>query len=221
MIVVTRVTKYFGEVKAVDGISFEVPSDGSLAILGPSGSGKTTLLRLIAGLEVPDEGEIHIHGSLASKPGWVLPPHQRGIGFVFQRPALWPHMTVAQNILFGIKGMPKREARRRLHEMMAPMELTHLKKRYPDQISSGEARRVSIARALAPQSKCVLMDEPFTNLDDELKMKTRNHVASMIQQVPTCLIYVTHDINETNIRDHVLVLSAGRIVRDSACRMKW
>ena len=163
MIEVRDLGKSFGNVRALNHLGFNVPDSDAVVILGPSGSGKTTLLRLVAGLEIPDHGEIFIDGELASEPGRVLSPHQRGIGFVFQAPALWPHMTVAKNILFGLNGMPKQEASNRLDELLVQTGLTGLEQRYPSQLSSGQARRVALARTLAPKPRCLLMDEPLTN----------------------------------------------------------
>ena len=212
MIVVDQVTKSYGEVKAVDRVSFEIPATGSLIILGPSGSGKTTLLRLIAGLEIPDDGEIHINGALANKAGWALAPHERGLGFVFQTPALWPHMTVAQNILFGLYGIPKSEAHNRLYELLERTSLTGLERRYPHQISCGEARRVALARTLAPQPRCLLMDEPLTNVDLDLKEKLLAFIQETVRQTKACLVYVTHDADEAEqISEHLLLLRGGRL----------
>jgi iron(III) transport system ATP-binding protein len=165
MITVRQVTKYYGQTKALEEVSLSHNSLDPLIILGPSGGGKTTLLRLIAGLEMPDSGEIYLENCLASDPGWLLPPHRRGIGFVFQSSALWPHMTVADNILFGVNHVPKDEARDRLNGLLESTGLKGLEGRYPDELSGGEARRVAIARCLAPRPKILLMDEPLINLD--------------------------------------------------------
>ncbi len=210
MISLKQVSKSFGDVTAVNKVSLEVPAAGSLVILGPSGSGKTTLLRLIAGLEIPDEGEIYIDGKLASKSGWVKEPHLRGLGFVFQSSALWPHMTVAQNIMFGLYGSPSTEARRRLHELLQDMSLTELEHRYPHQISGGEARRVTLARTLAPKPKVLLLDEPLTNLDTDLKQNILTVFKRAVTQFQATIIYVTHDYKEAEtISDHILIMNNG------------
>ena len=212
MIEVNQITRSYGGVKAVDQASFALAAEKALVILGPSGSGKTTLLRLIAGLEVPDEGEIYINGALASRRKWALQPHQRGIGFVFQRPALWPHMTVAQNILFGLNGMPKPRARDRLYELLERTALTGLQHRYPHQLSGGEARRVSIARSLAPCPGCLLMDEPLVHLNRELKEEVLSLILDSVSETHAGLIYVTHDAGEAGrVSDRVLEMKAGRI----------
>jgi len=212
MIEVKQLSKSFGQVRAVDEVTFDLPAGGSLVIVGPSGSGKTTLLRLIAGLEIPDRGEILINGALASQPGWAMAPHQRGIGFVFQTPCLWPHMTVAQNILFGLQNLPREVARRRLHELLEQTSLSGLEGRYPSQLSGGEARRVAVARTLAPRPRCLLMDEPLTNLDPDLRTKLLAVIKASVEQQGSCLLYVTHDRDEAAcISDRNLTLRDGRL----------
>ena len=210
MILLKQVTKAFGNVKAVNMVSLEVPAGSSMVILGPSGSGKTTLLRLIAGLEIPDAGEIYLDGVPASKAGWVLAPHRRQLGFVFQSSALWPHMTVAQNIMFGLHGIPQSEAKHRLNELMENMSLTGLERRYPHQISGGEARRVALARTLAPHPRRLLMDEPLTNVDPDLKLKLMAFIKQTVIRTKASLIYVTHDAEEAKeISERVLTLRNG------------
>lgn len=214
MIAVEQVTKVYGKVTALDGISLEIPEGSSTVILGPSGSGKTTLLRLIAGLEIPDHGAIYISGSLASKPGWAQAPHKRGLGFVFQAPALWPHMTVTQNIMFGLYGIPREEARKRLQDLLEKTSLTGLERRYPHQISGGEARRVALARSLAPQPRYLLMDEPLTNLDPDLKEKMLSLIKVEVSQAGISLVYVTHDREEARqIAGHMYILKEGRLTK--------
>jgi iron(III) transport system ATP-binding protein len=212
MISLIRVSKTFGSVIAVNQVSLETPPESSLVILGPSGSGKTTLLRLIAGLEIPDAGEIYLDGALASRPGWVKEPHRRGLGFMFQSSSLWPHMTVAQNILFGLHDLPKLDARNRLYELLENMSLTAVERRYPHQISGGEARRVALARTLAPKPHGLLLDEPLTNIDPELKSKLLLFIKHVVIQTKACLVYVTHDVAEAQqISSRVLTLTAGRL----------
>jgi len=216
MILVEHITKYFGTAAALTGVSFTVPVHGTLAILGPSGSGKTTLLRLIAGLDFPDEGEIYLDGELASRPGWALEPYLRGIGFLFQMPALWPHMTVAQNILFGLHRLSEKAARERLTELLEQMSLSEVASRFPYQISGGEARRVNLARTLAPRAPRLLMDEPLVNLDPELKRQLLHLVKATVQRQQATLIYVTHDRQEAaEVAKDFLILEKGRIVSTS------
>jgi len=217
MIVVQDVARRYGATAALDGVSFEVPEEGTVAILGPSGSGKTTLLRLIAGLEAPDAGAITAGGRLLSAPGRVVAPHLRGMGLVPQASALWPHMTVAQNILFGLHGLPRAEARRRLDELMARTGLAPLARRYPHQISGGEARRVALARALAPRPRYLLMDEPLTNLDGDLRDALLALIRGLVGETRASLLYVTHRPEEAGtLGGRVLRLSAGRVVAGDA-----
>jgi iron(III) transport system ATP-binding protein len=212
MILMDKVTKYKGGLTILNQVILEVPPTESVAIIGPSGSGKTTLLRLIAGLEMPDRGQIFIDGKLMSCPEWTLAPDKRGIGFVFQAPALWPHMTVAQNILFGLQGLTKKVARLRLEELLARTSLSGLADRYPHQISGGEARRVALARALAPRPRCLLLDEPLTNLDPELKEDMLCLIEESIWESRICSIYVTHDADEAErISERILTLKGGSL----------
>ncbi|OGO14586.1 MAG: hypothetical protein A2Z02_06660 [Chloroflexi bacterium RBG_16_48_7] len=212
MLTVKGLTKSFGGVKAVDGASMEVAPGNSVVILGPSGSGKTTLLRLIAGLDIPDNGEVLIEGKLASSPTYILPPYKRNLGFVFQSPALWPHMTVAQNILFGLDGLPRGDAKQRLAELSEMLFLKEFINRYPHEVSGGEARRASIARTLAPKPRYLLMDEPLTNLDEDLRKKILRIVLENVIKTGAALIYVTHQADETTIvSNHVLKMDRGRL----------
>lgn len=182
--------------RAVDTVSFSLPDQTCLVISGHSGSGKTTLLRLIAGLEVPDTGRILFNDRIASTPGWVLPPHQRQVGFLFQTPVLWPHLTVYQNISFGLGDWDRRAAKQRMDEILEQTKLTALAGRHPHQLSGGEARRVSLARALAPKPACLLLDEPLTHLDPDLKAEMLTLILETARSVGASLIYVTHDATE-------------------------
>jgi iron(III) transport system ATP-binding protein len=213
MISVKDLVKNFGPVRAVDQVSFELSAGESLVIYGPSGSGKTTLLRLIAGLEIPDAGKVILNGILMSGEGKLIAPSQRDIGFVFQVPALWPHMTVAQNIQFGLKKFPRHEAKDRLRKIIERSELQDLDQRYPSQLSGGEARRVSLARTLAPKPKILLMDEPLTNLDPDLKTNLLNLVLEMVAQENITMIYVTHDRQEADqiAGDSQLEMRVGKL----------
>lgn len=212
VIVIENVYKSFGDTKAVENVNLKISAGSSLVICGPSGCGKTTLLRLIAGLEVPDKGIIHINGIKASTPEAVLSPHKRGIGFVFQTSSLWPHMNIRDNICFGLEGMSKKEKEVRLEELIDAMELWGMEKRYPHQISGGQARRAALARALAPQPSILLMDEPLTNLDAELKRKLIVYIKDRIARWGSVLLYVTHDENEvSDISDKIIHMRGGSI----------
>jgi len=209
MIKVENISKSFGQTVAVDNVSFELTHGDSLLIVGPSGSGKTTLLRLIAGLEIPDGGTVQIDGKIASNDKWAIEPNRRGIGYVFQSPALWPHMTVSQNITFGINPTG---AKKRASELLDKLGLEGFEDRKPDEISRGEARRVSIARTLAPCPKRLLMDEALTNIDAELKERVMGVILEEVSESGASMIFVTHDRDEVDrIMGAKLELRNGRI----------
>jgi iron(III) transport system ATP-binding protein len=201
-------------------LSLKIQPGESLVVWGPSGSGKTTLLRLIAGLEAPSAGEIYLHGQLASRPDWLAAPSSRRLGFVFQTSALWPHLTVAANIGFGLLGSPRSKARQRVEDLMAEMTVSHLARRFPHQISGGEARRVALARALAPDPRILLLDEPLSHLNAELKQTMLALIRRHSERPGVSVIYVTHDRDEARaISARFLNLGAERpraLVVDSA-----
>ncbi len=212
MIVLEAVTKLFGEVWAVREVSFEVAAGESVALVGPSGSGKSTLLRLIAGLEVPDGGRIWLDGKVVGARGWSASPHRRCLGMVFQRPALWPHLTVLQNIRFGLGGLPRPEVEKRLRETIGLTCLEGLEGRYPDQLSGGEAQRAALARALAPKPSLLLLDEPLANLDPELGQKMIDLILQARIETGTTMLYVTHDpIEASALTDRTIRLRRGRV----------
>ncbi|MBN2147564.1 MAG: ABC transporter ATP-binding protein [Anaerolineales bacterium] len=212
MIQVRAVSKQMGGVRAVCEVSLEIPDQGALVILGPSGSGKTTLLRLMAGLELPDAGEIAIDGKLASKPGWGIAPHERGIGFVFQSPTLWPHLTVAQNVGFGLTDRPRAEADKQLQKLLEQSGLAALARRFPHQLSGGEARRVALARALAPKPRHLLLDEPLINLDPEAREGLLQFTLACAQESKASVVWVTHDVQEAEqISGQQVILQKGRL----------
>lgn len=212
IITLKGVGKYFSRVRAVEDASLTVTSDSPVVLVGPSGSGKTTLLRLISGLHKPDSGEIYIGGLLASNAGYILEPHKRNLGFMFQRPALWPHMTVTQNVIFGLTGKPKEEVNNRLHELIVATSLEGLERRYPHQLSEGQARRVSLARTLAPRPKYLLMDEPLGSLDPELKSSMLSLIKHEVAGNFACLLYVTHDAEEARaLTGRIITMKNGRM----------
>ena len=214
MIVLEDVCKSFGDHAAVDHVSLEIPDHARVAILGPSGSGKTTLLRLIAGLEMPDDGTISVDGRIVSSPDVFVPPSERRIGFVFQSPALWPHMTIAGNILFAIDTLPEEEQQHRLSSLLDRMGIPHICDRYPDQISGGEARRVALARALAPRPETLLFDEPLTNLDRPLREDLLRLIAESALSDGSIMLYVTHDEDEAAaVANTIIRIDTGRIRR--------
>ncbi|MFN2114960.1 MAG: ABC transporter ATP-binding protein [Anaerolineae bacterium] len=211
-VVVEAVTKGFGSEPVLRQLDLEMAPGESVAILGPSGSGKTTLLRILAGLETPDSGRVLLGGRVVSKPGWALAPHERSIGFAFQRPALWPHMTVAQNIAFALAGVPRGEASARVAELQAELELDGLDQRYPDELSGGQARRVSLARALVAAPRRVLLDEPFAHLEPDLRRRLAAAVLARITQSGAGLVHVTHDAGDAEaLSERALTLRDGRL----------
>jgi ABC-type Fe3+/spermidine/putrescine transport system ATPase subunit len=195
-VVLRNVTKSFGRRTVVDDFSLDVPHGSTLGIIGPSGSGKTTLLRLVAGLEIPDEGQIRVGGRLASSAGRLLvPPSHRNVGFVFQDLALWPHMTVAGNLLFVLeaRGWPRATRKERVEQMLAIVGMRDRAREYPTHLSGGEQQRVALARAIAAAPDLLLLDEPLSSLDPDLRADLRNQLAAITRTLAVTMMYVTHD----------------------------
>lgn len=212
MIRLTNLTKHYETVLALDNISLEIASGDRVVIQGPSGSGKSTLLRLISGLETPTHGEIYIGENCVSSPTGVTPPHTRGIGFVFQRSALWPHMTVKQNILFAMNNISKPQISKHLNQLLDQMELKKLAYRYPNQLSGGEARRVALARALSAEPNILLMDEPLTSLNPDLKEHLLAIICDYVHTKGITLLYVTHLVDEAQqINGRYFYMQNGRV----------
>jgi len=185
-----------------------------VCILGPSGCGKTTLLRLVAGFEEPDTGEIYLNKRLVSRAGFVVPPEQRHVGMVFQDYALFPHMTIGQNIQFGLFRWPAAWRRTRLTEMLRLVGLEGMAERYPHELSGGQQQRVALARALAPAPQLLLLDEPFSNLDVHLRQQLREEVQAILAQAGITTILVTHDQEEAlSLADTLAVMGQGEIVQ--------
>jgi iron(III) transport system ATP-binding protein len=189
------VTKRFNGVVAVDSFDLRVEKGSRVAVLGPSGCGKTTMLRVLAGLELPDGGRVLIDGVEASRPGWAAAPHTRDIGFVFQDASLFPHMSVAENVGYGLDG-PRAARVDRVRELLAGIGLTGMGERRPDTLSGGQQRRVALARALAPCPTRLLLDEPFTNLDDAARGELLALTHRLVATAATTLLLVTHDRGE-------------------------
>jgi iron(III) transport system ATP-binding protein len=211
-----RLTRRFGDVAAVDGIDLEVPPGSFLVLLGPSGCGKTTTLRMLAGLEAPSAGEIHLGGRLVASgdTGQSVAPAKRGAGLVFQSYALWPHMTVRANIEWPLKiaRRPRAERGRRADEVMTLLGIGELAQRYPGEISGGQQQRVAIARTLAPEPGVLLFDEPLSNLDAKLRIETRGELLRLHRATDATSVYVTHDqVEAMTMASHVALMKDGRI----------
>jgi sulfate transport system ATP-binding protein len=216
-IVVRDVKKQFGEFVALDGVSLDVPEGSLTALLGPSGSGKSTLLRVIAGLERPDAGEVLI----ADENVTGRPPQQRGVGFVFQHYAAFKHMTVYENVAFGlrVRKRPRPEIRERVAELLQLVQLEGLAKRYPAQLSGGQRQRMGLARALAVDPKVLLLDEPFGALDARVRKELRRWLRRLHDETHTTTVIVTHDQEEAmEVSDRVVVMNTGRIEQVGAPR---
>ena len=206
------VSKRFGDMVAVEDVSLQLMPGEVLSILGASGCGKTTLLRLIAGFEALDAGQLRIQPDLTANTENHLPPERRNIGMVFQEYALFPHLTVAQNVSFGLHGMSRDEQRRRTQDALELVRLTALAARYPHQLSGGQQQRVALARTLAPSPIAVLLDEPFSNLDAGMRQEVRQEVEAILRGEGIAAIFVTHDREEAfAFADRVGVMSAGRL----------
>jgi len=205
-----NVTKRFGDFVAVDDVSIFVESGSLTALLGPSGSGKSTLLRVIAGLEVADAGDVFISGKEAT----ALAPQKRGVGFVFQHYAPFTHMTVWDNVAFGlsIRRRPKREIRARVAELLELVQLTGLGGRYPAQLSGGQRQRMALARALAPEPEVLLLDEPFGALDARVRKELREWLLHLHDEMHVTTIFVTHDQEEAlELADNIVVMNRGHV----------
>lgn len=205
-----HVTKRYGDVVALDDVALAVPPGELLAVVGPSGCGKTTLLGVVAGLAAVDGGRLTIDGRVVAGAGVWVPPERRRVGVVFQDHALFPHLTVAENVEFGLRRQRDRAARRR--EVLDLVHLEMLASRYPHELSGGERQRVALARALAPRPAVVLLDEPFSSLDTNMRAELRQQTAAVLRSSGTTAVFVTHDQTEAlSIGDRVAVLRDGRI----------
>jgi sulfate transport system ATP-binding protein len=211
---VRNITKRFGNFTALEDVSLEVPRGGLMALVGPSGSGKTTLLRIIAGLEAPDGGTIHFHGEDATDRH----VRERQVGFVFQHYALFRHMTVFENVAFGLRVRPRKrrpseeEIRSRVSELLKLVQLGWVEDRYPSQLSGGQRQRIALARALAVEPKVLLLDEPFGSLDAKVRKELRRWLRQLHDEVHITSVFVTHDQEEAlEVADTVVVMNEGRI----------
>ncbi len=216
---IDNIVRRFGQVTAVDHVTIDIEEGEYVVLLGPSGCGKTTTLRLVAGLDVPDEGEIRVDGRVvASAASRVFePPQRREIGLVFQTYALWPHMTVTDNIAFGldVQRRPRREIRERVTQALTYMQLDGLAERYPHELSGGQQQRVALARMLVARPRIYLMDEPLSNLDAKLRMEMRAELQRVHKDLECTTIYVTHDqLEATALGSRIIVMKDGKVAQD-------
>ena len=217
MITVHGLSKRYGDFAALDDVSLEIPDGELTALLGPSGSGKSTLLRVIAGLEVPDEGRVEIAGRDATH----VAPQRREIGFVFQHYAAFKHMTVRDNVAFGltIRKRPKPEIEEKVSELLRIVGLDGFQRRYPAQLSGGQRQRMALARALAVEPRVLLLDEPFGALDAKVRAELRTWLRRLHEEVHVTTVLVTHDQEEAmEVADRIAVLDAGRVQQVGAPR---
>lgn len=210
---VQGISRRFGEVAALEGVSLVARRGEIVCLAGQSGCGKSSLLRIIAGVDRPDSGTIVLDGEEIEGAVHAAPEVRR-VGLIFQDYALFPHLNVTDNILFGLKHFARVEAERRCNEAIERLGLQHLAKRYPHMLSGGEHQRVALARALAPSPRVLLMDEPFSNLDRKLRDDIRNETLSLLRKLGTTVIMVTHDPEEAlSAGDSIILMRAGRIVQ--------
>ena len=210
----SEVTKYYaGNPRpALRQVSLELVRGTILALLGESGSGKTTLLRLVAGFEQPSTGTISLAGALVSSPRSSIPPEERGVGVVFQDTALLPHLTIAQNVAFGLRRIPERRRRALAEQTLKLMRIADLRDRYPHEVSGGQAQRAAIGRALAPRPALLLLDEPFNSLDRALTRELSRALRTVLQQTETTALFVTHDRDAAfAVADRLALLRRGHI----------
>ncbi|MBI9102322.1 MAG: ABC transporter ATP-binding protein [Spirochaetales bacterium] len=213
---VSNLTKRWGDVTAVDNVSFSIDEGSFLTLLGPSGCGKTTILRMIAGLETPTQGEIRIGENIvfSTEKGINLPARERKLGLVFQSYALWPHMTVFENIAYGlrVKKMTEKNIKAKVAEALDYMKLYNMAERYPQEMSGGQQQRVALARMLASEPALFLMDEPLSNLDAKLRMEMRAEIKNIHAYVKATTLYVTHDQDEgLTMATEIAILNSGQI----------
>jgi iron(III) transport system ATP-binding protein len=212
MIRLDAVTKRFGDVVALDATSMCVDRGEVVAVLGPSGCGKTTLLRLIAGFERPGAGTVEVDRRRVAGPDVWIPPEERRVGMVFQDYALFPHLTVAENVGFGL---PRRSRSSRTPQLLSAVGLDGLDRRYPHELSGGQQQRVALARALAPEPDVILLDEPWSNVDPFLRETLRDEVADIIRPLGTTVVLVTHDREEAfSLGDRIALMRAGAVVQE-------
>jgi ABC-type Fe3+/spermidine/putrescine transport system ATPase subunit len=213
MIELKNISFSYGEQKVLSDFSLTLNAGELTCLLGSSGCGKTTILRLTAGLEIQAEGSVYLNGKILSEAGRnIVPPHKRDIGFIFQDLALWPHFTVFKNIAFALQERKDPDVRRKVFNILEHFGISRLAEKYPHQLSGGQKQLVAISRSLVLNPKVLLMDEPLSNLDVQLKKKILEHIKSLKDSFNVTIIYVTHDHREAfAIADNIVVLNKGRI----------
>ncbi len=205
--------KRYGDIPAVCGADLSVSEGRFLALLGPSGCGKTTVLRLIAGLEVPDRGEVRVGAQTVAGPGINVPPEERKVGMVFQEYALFPHLNIEDNAAYGLSAYERSQGKR-AHEVLSLVGLEGVKDRMPHELSGGQQQRVALARALAPRPDVILLDEPFSNLDAGMRVRLRAEVRRILRKAQVTAVFVTHDQEEAlSLADEIAVMIDNRIVQ--------
>ncbi len=214
-VALSGVSKTYGRTVAADGVDLRVLPGELVTLIGPSGCGKSTVLRLLAGLERPDSGSILLAGTEVAGPRRFVAPERRRVGLVFQDHALFPHLTVARNVGFGLDRLSRSERGARVAEVLALVRLGDLAARYPHELSGGEQQRVALARALAPGPTVVLLDEPFSSLDETLRAQVRAELVGVLRETRTTAVLVTHDQTEAlSVGDRVVVMRAGRVEQE-------
>ncbi|GAA6196244.1 ABC transporter ATP-binding protein [Pseudophaeobacter arcticus] len=213
---IRNIHRYFDGRAVVDDVSLQIQAGQVTCLLGPSGCGKSTTLRMIAGVEMQDSGEIYVDGKLICDTMFRVPPERREIGLMFQDFALFPHLSVADNVAFGLKGS-KDEKRLRVEELLQKVSLTRFIDDYPHQLSGGEQQRVALARALAPRPRIMLMDEPFSGLDNRLRDGIRDETLTLLKEEDTAVLLVTHEPEEAmRMADEIALMRGGKIVQQGA-----
>lgn len=211
---IDAVTRQFGKVTALEKVSLSIDRSVIVSLVGQSGCGKSTLLRVIAGVERPDQGRIVLDGRVISGPSEFVEPEERNIGFIFQDYALFPHLSVTENVLYGLKRLNRQAAQARCSSIMERLGLNRLADRYPHMLSGGEQQRVALARALVTQPQILLMDEPFSNLDRSLRDGVRAETLSLLRELGTTVVMVTHDPEEAlSSGDQIVLMRQGRVVQ--------
>jgi len=218
-VTLSNVRRLYAGVAALDDVSITAPETKVLVLLGPSGSGKSTILRLVAGLEPVDAGEVRIGEELVSARGRTMPAEQRRIGMVFQDYALFPHLTAAANVAFGLDKLARAEREAQTLRWLDRVGLKHRADSYPHELSGGEQQRVALARALAPKPRAVLLDEPFSGLDPVQRAELREASLAALAETRTTTLFVTHDAEEALlVADRLAILKGGRLLQEAAPR---